>query len=182
MSQTCRTHPASPKSDSLRRGFPWPVCLLGGLTVISVAVMLVVLCLSVGSSEGQFTPPPFDPEAVAGSPSVADSLGYWSPYQPGMAYRFSLCGSPVAEGETATVYFTNWPDNTVYLKLRLLDAEGNVLGDTGLLRPGEYVRGIRLVREIPAGSRVTMKVMSYDPETYWSEGSVSVHAEMGGKP
>jgi hypothetical protein len=72
----------------------------------------------------------------------------------------------------ATVYLTNASENHVYLKLRVLDSEGQVLGETGLIRPGEYVKSVRLSCVPAESTEIRLKIMSYHPESYMSEGSV----------
>lgn len=154
------------------------VPILGAVLAVLVVVMLAALCLTQ-NRKAAFTPPPFEANAVAGTPDVPEELGYSSPYKEGMAYRFSVCGNVTAEGSNAVVYLTNPEENNVWLKLRVLDADGNILGETGLLRPGEYVRCAALSAVPPAGAAITLKVMAYEPETYYSAGSAALATTMG---
>lgn len=152
-----------------------PVYILGIVALLAVAGMVAALWLTAQPSAGEFVPPAFDSMAEVGIPAVPEGLGYWSPYREGMAYRISVCGSIRMDGEEATVYFTSWAENTVYLKLRVLDAEGNILGESGLLKPGEYVRSVCLREPLPVGTAVILKVMGYEPDTYRSAGSMTVN-------
>ena len=128
----------------------------------------------------EFTPPAFESAAVAGTPEVPDDLGYCELYQDGMAYRFSICGAVTMNGNTATVYFTSPESNEKWLKLRVLDAEGNVLGETGLIKPGEYVQTVELTEALAEGTAIKLKIMGYEPETYTSAGSVNLNTVIGG--
>ena len=83
------------------------------------------------------------------------------------------------DGGKAVVYFTNAEENSVYLKLRVLDEDGNILGETGLLKPGEYVEGVELGETFSAGTTISLKIMSYEPDTYMSEGSVVLKTTIG---
>ena len=66
----------------------------------------------------------------------------------------------------------------MWLKARILDGSGAVLGETGLLRPGEYVRAAAL-NTVPAQTvPVTVKIMAYEPETYYSAGSVLLQTQL----
>ena len=51
---------------------------------------------------------------------------------------------------------------------------GNIVGETGLVRPGEYVKEVSLSRRIPCGTPVNLKIMGYEPETYKSAGAVTL--------
>lgn len=141
------------------------------LAAVSVAVMAVVL-LS-GSGEDTFTPPPFDPEAVAGTPAVPDGLGYGQ--LDAKVFQAALCSKLTADKNRVNLWFTNPAGNTVWLKLRVLDEHGKLLGETGLLRSGEYVRQVSIT-ECPAVKMpVILKLMAYEPATYHSAGAVTVN-------
>ena len=150
--------------------------------VLAVALMVMAAALLFGGKReiATFTPPPFEPAAVSGVPEVPESLGYISPWQEGMGYRFSVCGNVVMEGSTAAVYLTNPAENNVWIKLRVLDESGNLLGETGLLKPGEYVRDVALIENLPAGTKIKLKIMGYEPETYFSAGSAALNTAIGG--
>ena len=154
------------------------VPILGALLAVLVVVMIVALSLT-NNRTAAFTPPPFEKNAVVGIPEVAENLGYSSPYREGMAYRFSVCGNVTAKGNDAVVYLTNAEENKVWLKLRVLDENGQLLGETGLLRPGEYVQYVTLKTVPPAGTKITLKIMGYEPETYHSAGSATLSTVMG---
>lgn len=159
------------------------VCLLGALCVVALAVLIaVVLAREPETVQGEFTPPPFEAAAVFGVPEVDDSLG-WSELEIRSGYVIGLCGVLNAEAEgTVPVWFTSDSGNDVWLKLRLYDSKGEVLGETGILRPGEYVEELQLTT-VPRGTTaVTLVVMGYEPETYYSAGSVSLSTELKAPP
>ena len=156
------------------------VPVLCGVLAIALAVMAAALFFGGKQDTAEFTPPPVDPAAMAGVPEVPESLGYISPYQEGMGYRFSVCGNVVMEGSNAAVYLTNPAENEVWLKLRVLDENDNILGETGLIRPGEYVKTVTLAKTLAAGEKIKLKIMGYEPETYESAGSVSLNVTVGG--
>lgn len=151
--------------------------ILVALALLSVAAMAAALCLTGG--EAEFVPPPFDGKAAAGVPNVPAGLGYSELWQEGMAYRFSVCGNVVMDGTEAAVYLTNPEGNGVWLKLRVLDRSGRILGETGLIKPGEYVEKVVLTGALAAGTEITLKIMGYEPETYHSMGAVSLDTSIG---
>lgn len=157
-----------------------PIYILGAATAVMLIVMIVALCIPKEPTVGEFVPPAFDSAAVIGTPEVPEGLGYSSPYQDGMAYRFSVCGNVKLDGKMATVYFTNDAENEVYIKLRVLDASGNTLGETGLIKPGEYVKDVELTEQLAIGTSIKLKIMSYEPETYMSMGSAVLNTMIGG--
>ena len=156
-----------------------PVYILCVLTIIALVVMILAIVTLRKPQKGDFVPPAFECMTVQGVPDVPGELDYSSPYHDGMAYHFSVCGYVTMDGNHAVVYFTNAEENDVYLKLRVLDDRGKMLGETGLLKPGEYVKDVELDTALSKGTGIKLKIMSYEPDTYMSAGSVILKTEIG---
>lgn len=151
------------------------VPILSVLCGLSVIVMIIVLCMAPEAERGEFVPPPFEPEAIEGTPEPPEELGWSELYQNGMSYRVGICGNPVAHEDAVDIYFSNPESNTVWLKLRVLDEKNKIICETGLIRPGEYIQSIRFGEQIKDGQHIKLKVMAYEPETYYSEGSIALN-------
>lgn len=151
-----------------------PLVLASIMCVVSIVIMIAVLLLPSGSPESAvFTPPPFDENAVQGVPDVPEGLG-WNEVD-AHVYKASICGVVVVDGSSADVWFTNPVENTVWLKLRVLDAEGNTIGETGIIKPGEYVQSVNFTTVPDNGDTIGLKLMGYEPETYYSAGSATLN-------
>lgn len=148
-----------------------PLILAATVCVISLVIMVVVLT-APPQTRVEFTPPPFEENAVLGIPDVPEDLG-WTPLDT-PNFSASLCGRIVSKDNATDVWLYNHEDNTVWLKLRILDEAGNVLGETGLLKPGEYVQSVSLMYTPNPGTTITLKLMAYAPQTYHSEGAASL--------
>ena len=122
---------------------------------------------------GEFVAPEFDAGAVVGTPNVPAELG-WAVLNISEGYTVHVCGILNADATgSVPVWFASEADNTVWVKLRLLDGEGKVLGETGILKPGEYVERMQLA-DGTHSCAVTLQIMGYEPETYYSAGSVGL--------
>lgn len=146
--------------------------LLAVLCFVSVIAMAVVLCIPKEKT-GEFIPPTFDVAAQTGIPAVPDELG-WGELD-AKNFKVSVCGKMIPGEDCVDVWLTNPEGNGVWLKLRVLDANGDILGETGLIKPGEYVQSVSLKKVPKAGTDIVLKVMAYEPDTYYSEGSVSLN-------
>ncbi len=156
-----------------------PLIFAAVLCVLSLAVMVFALTRQEVQTEmGEFTPPPFDSAAIVGTPAVPDGLG-WQELD-AQAYLVGICGKFIPKGNTADVWLTNPVSNTVWLKVRVLDENGNTLGETGLIKPGEYVQSVELDNVPKTGKPIVLKVMAYQPETYYSAGAVALNTQIGG--
>lgn len=141
-----------------------------------IAVITAFTCLiSCEEEKGEFVPPPFDAGAVVGVPDLEnpEAIGYTE--LDAKAYKFAVCGLVKLSGDSADIYFTNVETNDVWLKLRVLDEKGNILGETGLIKPGEYVKSVTFSEKVPkVGTSIVMKIMGYQPETYYSAGAANL--------
>lgn len=146
--------------------------ILSFLCFISALLMLFALNYS-GKEQVNFIPPDFDSEAIIGIPEPPQELGWSEISQVGMSYRVGICGNGniIINNGIADVYFFNSETNTVWLKLRVLDEQDNIIYETGLIKPKEYIKSIRF-DEVKDGEKIKLKIMAYEPETYYSEGSI----------
>lgn len=146
------------------------------MSCICVLSLILLLCVTAyGKKEVHlpFEPPPFDENAVVGVPEVPAEL-FWRKQVIG-EYTVSLCGKPTIAGQAMDVWLTNPLESDVWMKVRILDIEGNILGETGLIRPGEYVRSVFLQTVPAVGSDIEMKIMIYERDTYYSAGAASFY-------
>ena len=147
-----------------------PLAGAGFLCVVALLVMAASLLFGQKQSMRQFIPPAFETSAVNGVPDVPDGLG-WNEVDAAI-YKVSVCGNLTLKENTVDIWLTNPNSNAVWITLRILDTVGNILGETGLIRPGEYVISVVLNRIPNRGIPVSLKIMAYEPETYHSVGAV----------
>lgn len=97
-----------------------------------------------------------------------------------MSFFAHVCGRVIIENGKADLYFTNDEGNKVWLKLRITGADDDILAETGLLKPEEYVKSVFFDTVPENGTAIKLKIMAYEPETYYSAGSVSLNTTVGG--
>ena len=152
----------------------------GVLPVVSVlcavAVIAMILALRLGGRQEPYTPPSFDKTAQTGQPDVPKNAGYGE--IDAKEFVFSAAGALTAENGKTDVFLTNSQKNTVLLKVRILDEKGNTLGESGLVRPGEYVRSVKLSTVPKSSAAVSLKIMAYEPDTYYSAGTVTLNTTL----
>ena len=54
-----------------------------------------------------------------------------------------------------------------------MDEQGNILGESGVLKPGQYIRSMQLENVPQQAGIVLAKILTYEPETWYSMGSAS---------
>ena len=144
--------------------------------VLAVWCVLCVAFAGCAEEKPQFVPPAFDPAAVAGDHGVAEGTNGYSVLDARGVYKVGVCGVVKIVENKADVWFTSPAENTVWLKLRVQDKQtGKILGETGLIKPGEYVQSITFFEAPAAGTSIVLRVMSYEPDTYYSKGEVTLN-------
>ena len=147
------------------------------ICAVSIGVMIYALITSEQETE-KFVPPPFETSAMTGTPEVPEDLG-WKELDADV-YKFSVCGVFAPENGKVDLWLTNPKSNDVWMKVRVQDADGKALGETGLIRPNEYVRSVKLDTVPNDGDNVQLKIMAYEPDTYYSAGVVSLNTTVKG--
>ena len=143
------------------------------IAIIAVGVMVITDNRRNEVIIDDFVAPSFEEGAAVGVPENVDGALRYSELAVAEGFIVSMCIDPVVIEDEAQVYFTAAAGNTVWTKLQLFDADGNYLGESGVLKPGEYVKNIRL-ENVPAESTlIVAKILSYEPETYYSKGTAT---------
>ncbi len=144
-----------------------------------ISMTVVIFYPKENVAKGEFTPPDFESAALFGMPDVPENSGYGKLYRDGMEFSVWVCGKVKLQGNDASVYLTNPEENEVWMKLRIFDEAGNTIGETGLIKPGEYVKNAKLTKELAKGTAIKLKIMTYEPYTYYSMGAVTLSAVIG---
>ncbi len=146
--------------------------LLAVVCVISV-ITAVVLIGNTKTPQADFVPPPFDSGAVVGSPDLDNDPSFAQ--VDAKLYKFGVCGKVLLNENNAQLYLCNYADSGVWLKVRVFDSNKTLLGESGLIREGEYLQYVALNR-VPDDEKLVLKVMAYEPDTYYSAGAVTLNA------
>lgn len=148
------------------------------ITIGIIFTTLLFAAISLGfyfnNYSKQYNKPSFETEYTEGKVEIDDIYGY-SEMQFATEYRVGACGSPAADSEGVDVYFSNPQVNDVLLKCLLIDDENNTVGESGLINPGCYVKRIKFNKPMSPGTyEMTMKILGFEPETYYSKGIVNL--------
>ena len=183
MTMAKNKRPAKPKSFVER--YKTPIFAVLFAIIIVMAIVLIICVENYNKAPDAeplpFVPPSFDEGAVMGDPKdlgIGEKEGYSVISDPTkIPYSAGMCGIfDVNENGEADIYFHNPETNNVWLKIRVYgtDPKTDIVAETGLIKPGEYIKTITFRREIVKGEDLTAKVMSYVPEEYTSAGSFNL--------
>ena len=146
-------------------------------TILAIlAIVIVGLLFSINSKES-FKKPDFDSN-VTEIPSDLD-------YQKSVlnildGYSIYISPNPkIVDDDYLKIDFLSVSTNNVYVKVRILDSENNIIGETGILKAGDYLEKVKLSKSVKVNDNITYKIMGYDQDNYTSAGSVSLNTRIG---
>lgn len=143
---------------------------------ISVAFLIVavlVLAYTTGRAEtNNVVLPEFDNNAIVGVfEIIPEEYCYSKLSDTSLPFEVGLCGKPgVKDG--LEVYFTNPYENNAWLMLQVIDKEGNILGQTGLIEPSAYIKTVD--GDFSTDQEIGMRVIGYVPDLYYSMGTFTI--------
>lgn len=155
--------------------------LLGVLLVaISVGIFLWILTIE---------PPFFDQNLIVGTPQdIPLEKGYGFFEEPDVCAAY-LCQNPDFDGKNADLYLTNPMENEgLFIRVEVFTIDiiydengkqkgtalGEMLGKSGFIRPGEYVKTVTLDKKLKEQTMVVLKVAVYEEETGKNHGSMLI--------
>ena len=152
-----------------------------GALVLAVLIALVaVVTRPQNVIRGEFVPPAFEEKALVGAPEVPDTAQYGT-MTVSEGFAFGMMATPTLEGNDLALYLASPATNTVWLLVRVYDESGELLGESGLIRPGEYLPALTLTA-LPESETVRASVLSYEMPTYYSMGAANATLHIQAAP
>ena len=146
--------------------------VVGALLVVAIIATVAVFFATRQKTVDLFVPPDVDIHAIQGAPDAIDEISAYQKVMMSGEFQFSMCLCPEYKNGSVELYYTSYDTNTVNSLVKLYDGEGNEVGKSGLIRPGHYLKSIS-ISDLPEDAVITAKILSYEPETYYSMGTAS---------
>lgn len=150
--------------------------LIIALIICVISVVGFILTLNSYNKSKEFVKPEFEKNVKVGMPKLTKEDGF-EEFEVSEDYIVYMTGETKLNDGKLVVYFTSKKSNDVYVKLRILK-DDKIVGETGLLKPGEYIKEVKLDKSLKKDDKITIKVMGYETETYYSAGSISLNTKV----
>ncbi len=144
------------------------------LLLLLVLIGLLIALLTRDPVIGEFTPPAFEENAKTEFSAPIDAAAAYKPFQIPSEFTGALCANVYVADGKAKLYFTSFADNAVWARAVLYNENGKMLGECGLIKPGEHIEAITLSDIPKSNTKISVKVLLYEPDTYFSRGSCSI--------
>ena len=152
------------------------VLVIASILFISSLVFLYVAWQRPGET---LVLPEFE-SSVEKLDDMGDVEGYSLFDDPNIPFKCGLVAKPETSDEGINLYFANDTANDVWLLVKVSNSKGWVAGETGLIKPGEYVKEIK--GDFEKGENIKIQVFSYKPELYYSSGTFVLNTVVAGEP
>lgn len=152
-----------------------PKCewFLLGISFLVLLISVIWMCTQINKQNEavDFKAPPFETELERASASDlflrSDSL-----IEAG-DLKFFVEGPFVETDDSVKLTVWNSDESSTLIRVRVLDMEGKILGESGLIQPGELLKKIVLDQPIDK-SGLILTIMGYEPDTYYSAGTIKL--------
>lgn len=147
---------------------------LAGSLVLVLCVVLGIAYIRFAKGYRTFQPPAYEANAFVGEPEAGPS------YQM-LAVRdgFALGVDTAPTWQDGYIYFNaaNCEGNTVRFLVQVYQGE-ELIAETGLLRPGQYVESVACEEELAPGDEILLKFVAYEGNGWHSEGVANIVCEV----
>ena len=147
--------------------------------IIIIILLFGILCYLLFSYKNKltFVVPAFDDNAVPISKKIENE--YYSELKVSEGFTIGVNSTVLVNSrKEALINLCSISDNTVYIKMRLLNSNGEIVAESGLIKPGEYIEKIELKKIFNEKDKFTLKIMAYDPKTYYSMSAVKLSVSL----
>lgn len=148
------------------------------LSIILIILVSIIIFLLINiNSKKQFKKPEFDKNAT----TIPEKLEYKEKAIK-ISEGYSLYIEPIPQLDQKNNLILNLvslKENKIWIKVRILNAKEEIIGETGLIKPGEYVKKIQLNQSLQKDDKITYKIMGYEKEKYTSAGTISLNTRIG---
>lgn len=142
------------------------------IVILIIAAIIFGICYYLIEKNNNTINIKYEENVIVGIPeNIPEEMGYDSIFVE-EGYEIALCGYPSKVEERLEAYITNNQENNVWIVVKIYDSNDNKVGETGIIKQGEYVKDIKLNKELSAGN-ITIKIIAYEPNTFESRGNIA---------
>ncbi len=149
------------------------------ITILVILVFIIIFFLFLfiknpSVIKGEFIPPKMDDNYIIGKPVGVSKECIYQEAKVNDEYIVYLCASPLFENNKLNLYFTSSKNNKGLIKIKILDLNNKIIGESGLIEPDSYLKDIYISKKLINNERITVRIMHYEKKTYYSLGELKL--------
>lgn len=145
-------------------------------TILIILISIIIFLLININSKKQFKKPEFANAAT----SIPEKLEYKEKAIK-VSEGYSLYIDPIPkldQNANLSINLVSLEENNIWIKVRILNAKEEIIGETGLIKPGEYLEKVQINQQLSKNDQITYKIMGYEKDTYRSAGTISLNTRI----
>jgi len=148
------------------------------LSFVLLILIIIIILLSINiKNKSTFVKPEFDSSVLT---EIPESIDYKdSTLNISENYDVYINGLPKVEDDNLIIDFISLKENNVWIKIRVLDETEKVIAESGLVKPGEYLRSINLSKQKQKNDKIIYMIIGYEIDTYLSAGTIKLNTRIG---
>lgn len=146
-------------------------------TILIILISIIIFLLININNKKQFKKPEFANAAT----SIPEKLEYKEKAIK-VSEGYSLYIDPIPkldQNANLSINLVSLEENKIWIKVRILNAKEEIIGETGLIKPGEYLEKVQINQQLSKNDQITYKIMGYEKDTYRSAGTISLNTRIG---
>lgn len=148
------------------------------LSILVVLIIIIIFLFFSIKNKSEFKEIPFDKSSSINIPkdiNYEDSI-----LEIADGYSIYISPSPkIVDNNYLKIDFISIETNNIWIKVRILDENDNILGESELIKPGEYLEKIKIKKNLKSQDKIIYKIMGYEKESYYSAGTISLNTKVG---
>jgi len=147
------------------------------LSVILLILIILIILLTISNkNKSTFKKPEFDKNAIE---NISSNIDYQSKIiKVTDNYSLYIEPEPIINDNYLMINLISLETNNIWLKVRVLK-ENEVVAETGLIKPGEYLEKVQLKKKLDVNDEVVYMIMGYEKDSYFSAGSIKLNTRIG---
>ena len=150
------------------------------IILISILIILIIIITTLLISiknQSTFIEPKFEENITTQMP---EEINYKSQaINLSQNYSIYIDGVPKIENDNLIINFISLEDNNVWIKVRILNEKRQVVAESGLIKPGEYLKSVKTIENVVKNDKLTYMIIGYEIDTYLSAGTVELNIKVG---
>lgn len=147
------------------------------VTILIILILIIVYLIFHIKNKSKFIKPEFEQNITT---TIPENLDYKSSIiDISDGYSIYIDGMPRINKNKLIINFISIEDNNVWIKIRIFDEEKNIIAESGLIKPGEYLESIKIDKSVAENDDITYMIIGYEIDNYKSAGTVELSTKVG---
>ena len=147
------------------------------LSVILLILIILIILLTISiKNKSTFKKPEFDKNVIE---NISSELDYQNKIiKVTDNYSLYIEPEPIINDNSLIINLISLDTNNILLKVRVLK-EDEVVAETGLIKPGQYLEKVQLKKKLDVNDEIVYMVMGYEKDSYLSAGAIKLNTRIG---